>query len=532
MAETLLAIDIGHSSLKVVQVSSSFRSVQILGYASASLPANPEPAVVAQILRDLLTEHNLVSDHYVLAVGTQEAFLRKVSFPFSAERKISEVIKFEIEPSLPIGIDETEVDFVKAERNEDGSQGVLAAALPKKAFAPLLEALREIDIEPEAVDLDGSGLNVLASELDDRLPERTIFLDVGHSKTNLLYRRHGRSFHLRALPFSCSRLARNLCSVLGLPPDEGLKRMLSLRLDEPAGSLDDERAREVISREIQLLSREIEVSVLSVQPQERESGPELVVLSGGGSLIGGLAPKLETALGIPVQCLTELDDIGVYNYFAELPSDLAQFALPAGLALMDNRRTEGFNFQSAELRTRGLLMRWRQHLRYGLVASLVLGLSWLGSVGIDIYSKKRQLKQLDKSIETVFQRSLPEFKGSAGSAQYASILRSRIEDLNESVALFGSKAKDHTAVELLRGISQAVPASLSVTVNLITIDRERVRISGRADAFNTVDTVKNRLEESDAFVKVAIAGAKAAADGKGVQFSLDLQRILSSGEGS
>ena len=51
-------------------------------------------------------------------------------------------------------------------------------------------------------------------------------------------------------------------------------------------------------------------------------------------------------------------------------------------------------------------------------------------------------------------------------------------------------------------------------------------------AFNTVDNVKNRLEGSAAFSKVAIAGAKAAADGKGVQFSLDLSHSSGSGEAS
>jgi len=532
MAETILAIDVGSSTLKVVQVSRSLRAVQLSGYASVNLPADPDPSEVARTLKDLLSEHGLESDHYVLAVGTQEAFLRRVSFPFTAERKIGEVIKFEIEPSLPLGINETEVDFIKTERHEDGSQGVLAAAMPRRVLEPLLEALREIEIEPGAIDLDGIGLNVLANELGDQLPERAILLDIGHSKTNLLYRQQNRNFHLRALAFGCSRLAGTVSSVLGLSADEGMQRLLSVRLHEPSATPDDERTREAIGREIKWLSREIELSLLSLESRERPVGPALVVLSGGGSLVGGLAPALETALGIPVRCLGDFKDIGLFNTFRETPSDLARFAVPAGLALTDKRRQEGFNFQEQELRTRGLLMKWRQHLLYALVAGLVVGLSWFASVGMDIYAKKQQLKQLDQAMDTVFRRALPEFKGSARPTQYPSILKARIEELNTSVALFGADARHHMAVELLRGINEAVPPSLDVTVNLLTLDRQRVRISGRADAFNTVDTVKNQLEASDAFVNVAIAGAKAAADGKGVQFSLDLNRSSVSGEGS
>jgi general secretion pathway protein L len=302
-------------------------------------------------------------------------------------------------------------------------------------------------------------------------------------------------------------------------------------LDEPGATPDEERIRASIRREIVFLSREIEITTLSVQPQENEPGPELVVLTGGGSLIGGLAPALEMALGIPVLRLGDLEDLGLFNHFKEAPSDLALFAVPAGIALTDKRKIGGFNFQEKELRTRGLLMKWRQHLRYALVASLVILLSWLGSVGVDIYVKKQRLKQLDKAIEKVFRRALPELKGSVRSPQYASILQAKIKELNESVAMFGPEAGHLPAVKLILDINQAVPPELNVNVTLLTIDRQRVRITGRADAFNTVDTVKNRLAASDAFATVSIAGAKAAADGKGVQFSLDLRRSSVSGEG-
>jgi hypothetical protein len=66
----------------------------------------------------------------------------------------------------------------------------------------------------------------------------------------------------------------------------------------------------------------------------------------------------------------------------------------------------------------------------------------------------------------------------------------------------------------------------------LTVDNERVRLSGRADAFNTVDGVKNRLVALEDFEQVTITGAKAAKDGQGVQFGLELLRQQLTGEGS
>jgi general secretion pathway protein L len=171
-------------------------------------------------------------------------------------------------------------------------------------------------------------------------------------------------------------------------------------------------------------------------------------------------------------------------------------------------------------------------LSYALVACALLAFVWLGSVGVDIYTKKRRLASLNQSVEEVFRRTVPEFKGSVQSSQYASIVKTKINDLGQSVALFGEEGGYHSAVELLRVISTAIPADLNVTISLLTIDNQRVRLSGQADAFNTVDSVKNRLTALDNFDGVTITGAKAAKDGKGVQFGLELDRHQLAGEES
>jgi general secretion pathway protein L len=171
-------------------------------------------------------------------------------------------------------------------------------------------------------------------------------------------------------------------------------------------------------------------------------------------------------------------------------------------------------------------------LSYGVVVCALVAFAWLASTGIDIYTEKQRLGRIDQSVEEVFRRTLPQFKGSVRPEQYASIVKNRIDELSQSVALFGADARENSSVELLRIISQAIPKNLDVTVNLLTVDNERVRLSGRADGFNTVDGVKNRLVALEDFDQVTITGAKAATDGKGVQFGLELLRRQLAGEGS
>jgi len=527
MPEKILGIDIGSSRIKVVQVSRGLRASQMTGYGSARLPADAGPQQVAATISALISEENLESDRYFVALPTHETFLRRLSFPFSAPRKIAQVIDFEIEPGLPLPLAAVEVDFVKTEPRPDGTHGVLAAAFPKNVLDPLLSALQEVGIEPEVVDLDGSNLFFIASQCKQQLPDKFAVLDIGHRKTNLFYQNRGKDMYLRSLNVGCGLMARNIAGVLGISVDEAVEKVFSMGLNGEA----DSALQPALISEVGLLAREIELSLMAANAQDGEVRPELMLLSGGGSLIKGLPEALEKALGIKVRCLADVENLGLLDQFGEHIADVPVFSVAAGLAFKGTGRRMGFNFQAGEIQGLSPLIKWRQQLIYGAVACALVTFAWLGSTGIDIYTKKQRLARIDQSVEDVFQRTLPEFKGSVRPEQYASVFRNKIEELNQSVALFGAEARHHSSVELLRVISQAIPKDLEVTVNLLTVDNERVRLSGRADGFNTVDGVKNRLVALEDFDEVTITGAKAATDGKGVQFGLELLRRQLVGEG-
>jgi len=528
MPEKILGIDIGSSRIKVVQVSRSLRASQMTGHGSASLPADADAQQVATTLVNLISEEKLESDRYLMALPTNETFLRRLSFPFSAPRKISQVIDFEMEPGLPLPLNEVEVDFVKTDPRPDGTQGVLAAAFPKSILDPLMSALQEVGIQPEVLDLDGSGLFFIAGELKQNLPEQFAILDIGHRKTNLLYQDRGKDTYLRSLNMGCDQMSRNIAEILGISVEEALAKVFPLGFDGETPSA----MQSALISEVESLARAIELSLMAAKVQDREVRPELILLSGGGSLIRGLPGALEKALGIKVRCLVDMENLGLLDQFGERRAELPVFAVAAGLAFKSTGRRVGFNFQAAEIQGQSPLIKWRHQLSYGVVACALVAFAWLASTGIDIYTKKQMLARIDHSVEEVFRRTIPQFKGSVRPEQYASIVRNKIEELNQSVALFGADARQNSSVELLRIISQAIPKDLDVTISLLTMDNERVRLSGRADEFNTVDGVKNRLVALEDFDQVTITGAKASTDGKGVQFGLELLRRQLTGEGS
>jgi type IV pilus assembly protein PilM len=523
VAEKILGIDLGTSAIKVVQVSRTLKASQVTGYASARVPAGCEAAQVVQILKELIARHKLESDRYLVAVGTQEAFIRRVSLPFTSERKIARVIGFDLEADLPLGIEDLAVDFVKREQLADGQQGVLAAAIPKRFLVPLVSALREAGIEPGGIDLDGGALCAVAQELRGRGAERLVVLDLGHRKTTFFYWQNGRPAYLRALAVGCWRLAKAVAEELGITPEAGLDHLFIAGIDGAGEGSEAEGARLAFMRELEALAREIDLSLLAAQEEERQEKAELVVLTGGGSMIRGLAPRLEQTLGLPVRSLVDLEPGGLFGQLGEGARDAPVYAVAGGLVLGRLNRRGGFNFQREGTTVFDFLRKWQGELTYAAVAASLIALAWLGSLGVDTYVKKQRAARLEQGIEKVFHRALPDARGGLQPAQYASTLKGRIKDLSQAAA-FSSESEQYPTVEFLRAVSEAVPKNLEITVTLVTMEGPQVRLSGKADAFNTVDSLKNILEKSQHFAKVTITDAKAAADGKGVQFSMELQR--------
>jgi hypothetical protein len=140
---------------------------------------------------------------------------------------------------------------------------------------------------------------------------------------------------------------------------------------------------------------------------------------------------------------------------------------------------------------------------------------------IDYYTLKKEYKILNREITSVFKQTLPEVTRIVDPVQQ---LRVKVKELKQSTSLRPEAGTSKKILDLLKEISQRIPASLNVHVNRMVIDTETVRISGKTDAFNEVDRIKNNLESSIQFSGVTISSANLDRTGKGVRFEIRIKR--------
>jgi general secretion pathway protein L len=140
---------------------------------------------------------------------------------------------------------------------------------------------------------------------------------------------------------------------------------------------------------------------------------------------------------------------------------------------------------------------------------------------VDYTLLKKRHDVLDQKINEVFRKTFPDVSRIVDPLQQMKV---RINELKKSALMTPGLKADERVVDLIKDISERVPMDLDVHVNRMVIDPDTVQISGDTDNFNTVDSLKGRLEPSSYFTTVTITSANLDRKGNRVEFDLKLQR--------
>ena len=160
-----VGLDPGEYEIKVVELDGSYKkprlakvSIDRVSQTTAAASDAGHAAREAEVALHALKDAKISRDNVILGFPCREAVLRKLTVPFRGADQIRKVIKFEVEESIHShNVDEMVVDFHTLEEVDDGTQ-VMVAAVPKAPLRVTLDALEEMGIDPEFVDLDTMAL--------------------------------------------------------------------------------------------------------------------------------------------------------------------------------------------------------------------------------------------------------------------------------------------------------------------------------------------------------------------------------------
>jgi general secretion pathway protein L len=483
MAKKILGLDIQDNSLSAVLVNSGIKGNRLEGYVHIPFAAAPEDTDGLTAALDSLTAQlDITGSVCALSLPAEHVSFRNLKVPFKQAKKIRQILPFELEPTLPLPVENLVVDFhvIKTDGASEETD-LIAAAMDIERLQGYMDRLARYAIDPEIVTVGGYAAAVCLARLA-QLPENAMMLNVDTRFATLVAFEDGRLHLIR--PF-------------------------------PKGAAD--------SQQLKTLSQNVRRTLFAFEAAGNPTcRPDMIYLSGPAAGQNGFAHEMSQLLAVPARRTDLVRDIPAkLSNPPETGWKSEQMDNALALALLEIIGIKGLNFRKGPFAVK---KRWAEHRRQFIRSAVLLTLLivlMLANLFVGTYLKTKRLEALNTEINGIFQSTFPEVKKVVDPLQQ---MRAEIEATRKASLFPMQDGGGERMIDILDELSRRTPANLNVQFSrLVAGTEDSVTITGDTDTFNTVDAMKGSLEASTIFKEVTIVSTNKESDGNRIRFRLKIK---------
>lgn len=341
MARSQVGLDIGTHAVHVSEVAvARGGSRRLVNFGVAELPANAvrdgevvDDEAVAGTIRTLMAATGIKTRDVVLGVANQRVFVRQVDLPWMAPAELRSSLEFQVQEHLPIPVEEAELDFFVLDEpvvDDEKRSRLLLVGAQRDMVQAHVDAVEKAGYHPSVIDLNALALlRTLRSTTPIVSDSSEVLIDIGAGVTNIVIHEGGVPRFARTLILGGDDLTRAVVDELDVSAEEAVDLKHRAGFDAPG------QAGHAIKRRADRFLDEIRGSLDYYRTQ---GGAQLtqVLLCGGGSLLLGLAERMEAELRLPVAVGSPLSGLDVGDTAldaAQLRAVEPMLATSIGLAL-------------------------------------------------------------------------------------------------------------------------------------------------------------------------------------------------------
>ena len=535
MADSIIGLDIGTSGIRAVHLRRRLLGLEWVRGATRTWPKvlgpfqpidglrgvsgtqgkegtpSDDPNRFLKVIQDLWSEIGASRSRVVVSIPAYHCSLRTITMPFTDEKRLTQVIPFEVESQLPFSIEDTVVDHHPLTR-DNGHSRLLVAAAPKVVLGGVLALLSKVGIDPAVLDLDALALYTVANYgIKSKEVDPLVVIDVGANKTTLVVMDQGQVRFVRSILQGSQQWTGLLAKAwsVSMEEAEGKKRQ-----DGMEGESDRD-IQEALSPWMKEVARTLHVAQVESQKTIRN-----LVLCGGGSRLKGLDLWMAKAFDLQLQTMNPpiLEE--------KAASWDPSLSLALGLALKGAAVTKAsrINFRQGEFTYQKEVEQSRKKTRWVWVGALIFLLMLGLDLGVKYNIRVSNYEKVRGEVRQTFMAMFPQVRNIVDEVYQAETI---VGELKKKAALFGRK--ETTAVGFLGELTIRIPKDVEIKVNELVIDPERIRIDAETESFEAIDRIKAEVLKSDLFGQAEVSNAKMSAKEGWVKFSLTIQ--LNHGKG-
>jgi len=342
--EPLFGLDIGHSSVKVMQLElAKGEAPKVLGYGIGKFP--PEVKMNGVIVNyELLAKHmyDFFKDHLIggiytrrvaCSLPTSHSYSRLLKLPEMNDSDINEAIKLEAEQYIPMPVDKLYIDYDISSRDESGIE-LLMVATPITIVDSYVKFLESIDLEPIALEPSMNATTRVYKVANTSNLEPSILIDFGAISIDLAI--FDKTMIVNSTLAGGSELITKLIAQtmqVDLPEAFDIKSKYGIGVSEK-----QQKVMAAITPVLDDLVKEVRRIIRYYTDRVGQGSQKQIsqiITSGGGATMPGINEFLTKELGIPAKTLDPWDNLNFGHL--KKPSELQKsaFITVTGEAILD-----------------------------------------------------------------------------------------------------------------------------------------------------------------------------------------------------
>ena len=336
--ESLVAIDIGSTSIKLVEFDVTGEKPLLLSLGSVPLQGDvfnshtiAKNESVAQQLTALCEAKGIQEKRLVTSVPAPSAFTKKIQVPSMSMAELRQSISFEASNYIPHNIDAVRLDFHVIGPASKGQMEVLVVAVKNEIVDSVLDTVALAGMETAVVDVEYFALqNAFELNYPEFLDKTVAVIGVGARYSAINVCRGGRSLLTGDVSVGGKQFSDVLMDTLGVSPDDAER----CKAGDPPASMQ-ESVRQAAA---DLLQKGVEQAAADLNRQlsflwnavGADEGIDMIFVSGGGAQAKGFLEALGSKTGVECHFLDPF--VGVDVAGSVSPADLKRFAPVMGVS--------------------------------------------------------------------------------------------------------------------------------------------------------------------------------------------------------
>ena len=489
MSKKILGLDICGDSVSAVLVKSSMNEnrIEMSEYFSISEAEDINDFIISSI-KKIIDKNDLSESAYVVSLPADILFFRNITVPLKNEKKIRQILPFELEPMLPFPVGDLETVFkMVALPEKTGGSNLLTASIKKSDLNNYLDILASLNIEPEMIVPGGySACACIAGKSD--ISEKSVVAYI-----------EKKSITVFIIAYS------QVCLIRSIP-------VVSGDLLNPVS-----------------LSANIKHTLYGFEEKfHTDFYPSKLFITGSG--LGEISDnciekELERILDVPVE-RTDFAGISGENTHLDVKKSETCLWQPwymdEALAIGMNKiqGTNGLNFSQSSFAAKKLWVQNKKNfIRTGVLLMFVILFAGFNFF-MDSYLLNKKLSILNSRINEIFTSTFPDVKKIVDPLQQMIV---KINEVKKESLSLSETGRNIRAVDILYNISELIPDGTDVAISRLIISPDSILISGKTDTFNSVDSIKSGLDKAEIFKTVIISSTSKDKNGSNINFKLKIE---------